>query len=79
MANINTSANIGFIGWKHYNQVLKKAMEQEFSWFGLLISLSIAFFIVLFSAIILNLAYQSIETTKNNKILFNDKIRPLIN
>jgi len=62
-ANINTHANIGFyyIGWRYYNKIRKKAMEQEFSWSGLLISLSIAFFIVISAAFFLNFVYQSLE------------------
>ncbi len=60
--NINTHANISFyyIGWKYYNKIRKKAMEQEFSWSGLFISLSIAFFIVISTAFFLNFIYQSI-------------------
>jgi hypothetical protein len=50
-------------GWKYYKQIKKKAMEQEFSWSGLFISLSIAFFIVLAAAIALNLFYNSIKQT----------------
>ncbi len=61
--NINTHANIGFyyIGWKYYNKIRKKAMEQEFSWSGLLISLSIAFFIVISTAFLLNFIHQTLE------------------
>ena len=47
------------VGWKYYNHIKKKAMEQEFSWSGLLISLSIAFFIVILAASALNLVHQS--------------------
>lgn len=47
------------VGWKYYNTITKKAMEKEFSWSGLIISLSIAFFIVLISAQILNVIYRS--------------------
>ena len=56
--NIQTNNNIGL---KYYNSITKKAMEQEFSWSGLIISLFIAFFIVMVSAFALNLIYQSIE------------------
>ncbi len=45
--------NLERIGWKYYNTIRKKAVEQEFSWSGLLISLSIAFFIVALSALLL--------------------------
>lgn len=47
------------VGWKYYNTITKKAMEKEFSWSGLIISLSIAFFIVLISAQILNGLYRA--------------------
>ena len=51
-------------GWKYYknNIIRKKAMEQEFSWSGLLISLSIAFFIVIASASALNFINRSVAT-----------------
>lgn len=65
MTHILTSKvnGLGFshIGWRYYNQIRKKAMEQEFSWFGLLINLSIAFFIVISSAFFLSLLQKSIE------------------
>ncbi len=64
MENIMIKANtfdFSHIGWKYYNQIKKKAMEQEFSWSGLILSLSIAFFIVIISSIILGLAYKSLE------------------
>ena len=62
-ANIteNHGEAIGHIGWKYYNTIKKKAMEQEFSWSGLFLSLSIAFFIVISSALILSFLYQSLE------------------
>ena len=47
------------IGWKYYSHIKKKAMEQEFSWSGLLISLSIAFFIVIMTATALHLVHES--------------------
>jgi hypothetical protein len=68
-----------FIGWKSYNQIKKKAMEQEFSWSGLIISLSIAFFIVLISAQGLNVAYRSMEETMASKKLTNNNIYYLEN
>jgi len=48
---------LGHINWKQYNIIKKKAMEQEFSWSGLVLSLSIAFFIVIFSAYVLSSVY----------------------
>ena len=47
------------ISWRYYNKLKKKAMEQEFSWSGLVLSLSIAFFVVIVSAILLSLIYNS--------------------
>ena len=60
--------NLNRIGWKYYNTIKKKAMEQEFSWAGLSISLSIAFFIVFMTAIVLNLVNKSYEQTKGAQI-----------
>ena len=65
MENVNTftKAN-GFefahIGWKYYHNIKKKAMEQEFSWTGLILSLSIAFFIVIATSVTLGWLYNSI-------------------
>jgi len=47
--------NFDHIGWKYYNAIRKKAMEQEFSWSGLVISLSIAFFVVVTTAYCLSM------------------------
>ena len=63
MENIMIKANtfdFSHVGWKYYNQIKKKAMEQEFSWSGLVLSLSIAFFVVIFSAACLNLVHQAV-------------------
>lgn len=70
MNNINTVSgtcdfNLYHTGWKYYNSIKKKAMEQEFSWSGLVLSLSIAFFIVISSAFILNSIYQSVSFKQN--------------
>jgi hypothetical protein len=75
MENIMIEANsfdFSHIGWKYYNQIKKKAMEQEFSWSGLILSLSIAFFIVVTSSVILGLAYKSLEN-----INFLEKLSPV--
>ena len=61
------SFNLGHIGWKYYNTIKKKAVEQEFSWSGLLISLSIAFFIVIISALLLNFIFNSVEAGRRNQ------------
>jgi len=52
--------NLERVGWKYYNTIRKKAVEQEFSWSGLFISLSIAFFVVIAGASVLHLTYVSI-------------------
>ncbi|MBU4216547.1 hypothetical protein L6270_00125 [Candidatus Parcubacteria bacterium] len=57
--------NLNHVGWKYYNTIKKKAMEQEFSWAGLALSLSIAFFVVFSTAVILNLVNKSFEQTRN--------------
>lgn len=53
--------NLEQTGWKYYNTIRKKAMEQEFSWSGLLTGLSIAFFIVAISALMLKFILLSLE------------------
>jgi hypothetical protein len=57
-------SSLGNLGWKYYNQVKSKAMEQEFSWSGLAVSLSIAFFVVVATAQGLNIAFKSINADK---------------
>jgi len=77
MINTNVLAKdkgFAFIGWKSYNSIKKKAMEQEFSWSGLVLSLSIAFFIVLASAGALNIFHNSIQTAKDHQRFLNQKI-----
>lgn len=61
ISKIATTNVFGHDGWKYYNTIKKKAMEQEFSWSGLIVSLSIAFFIILSSAFCLRLLYNSIS------------------
>ncbi len=51
------------IGWRYYNRLKKKAMAQEFSIAGLVISLSIAFFIVISAALVLSFVYNSFQGT----------------
>src|SRR4030042_1267834 len=64
MTNLTISSlgnlDFGHLGWKYYHTIKKKAMEQEFSWSGLVISLSIAFFIVILTAFSLNTIYNSL-------------------
>lgn len=52
------------VSWKSYQHLRKKAMEQELSWSGLIISLSIAFFLVAGCAITLRLIATSLENNK---------------
>jgi hypothetical protein len=54
-------SDYSYLGWKYYNIIRKKAMEQEFSWSGLIVSLSIAFFIVISMALLLNILHGYIE------------------
>jgi hypothetical protein len=84
MANTKIQANdldFRYISWKSYNLVKKKAMEQKFSWSGLLLSLSIAFLIVLISAQGLNLLHQLIvkkhlrAQQKNYQIYHSENIK----
>ncbi len=63
--------------WKYYNTIKKKAMEQEFSWSGLLVSLSIAFFVVLACAQALSMVYTAIERTKIEEKPIEQKIYQL--
>ena len=77
MENINMhadSANLRYASWQYYNSIKKKAMEQEFSWSGLLVSLSIAFFVVVISAQILNFAHQSILDSKKQNQQLNKQL-----
>lgn len=65
------------IGWKSYNLIRKKAMEQEFSWTGLWLSMSIAFFVVIVSAQFLSVTYQSF--VKENRMQINKRVYRLEN
>ncbi|MFA6106183.1 MAG: hypothetical protein WC745_00760 [Patescibacteria group bacterium] len=61
MQNQNASAGIrkfGNVSWRYYNLLKKKAMDKESGMTGLLISLSIAFFIVVGGAEGLNLSFK---------------------
>jgi len=80
MENINTRAdglNFEYIGWKYYNQIKKKAMEQKFSWSGLIISLSIAFFVVIVSSYSLNILYNTFSKTYGQDRFLQHKIYQL--
>jgi|GEM_PF-2821526 len=85
MYNKNAGAGLGSIrniSWRYYNLIRKKAMEKEPGFTGLLVSLSIAFFIVAGGAEGLNIVYRiygdqdrpaktSEEKTAGEKILIN--------
>ncbi len=62
------SFGFGHLSWRSYNVIKKKAMEQEFSWSGLFISLSIAFFVVIASAMALNMINQTLVNKKQGAI-----------
>lgn len=70
--------NIEQFGWKYYNQIRKKAMEQEFSWSGLVLSLSIAFFVVISASSLLRATYISMEKeSAREKLLQQENIYKL--
>lgn len=68
---------VGHIGWKYYNQIREKAVEREFSWSGLCVSLSIAFLIVIFSAQVLGFTYKSIEKAEKKELFIKNHIYKL--
>ncbi len=70
----NHEMAIGHVGWKYYNQIKKKAMEQEFSWSGLFLSLSIAFFIVISIALLLSLFHTSFVKSNMANSLFENNL-----
>jgi len=70
MNNSVTTSKVGSLdfahtGWKYYNIIKKKAMEQKFSLSGLVVSLSIAFFVVVSTAYSLSLLYKSLVPAVN--------------
>lgn len=69
---INELSKKSQIGWKYYNSIKKKAMESEFSWTGLMLSISIAFFIVLITAYSLSLLHTSYKKTKIQNTINNN-------
>ncbi len=66
-------------GWRYFNKIRKKAMEQEFSWSGLLVSMSIAFFIVIFTALSLNVLFSAVKAADFEARAGNGKIYLLEN
>jgi len=69
--------NLEQTGWKYYNTISKKAMEQEFSWSGLFISLSIAFFVVIVSASTLSFINHSIMAGRVRQESANRNVYPV--
>lgn len=61
MSSAYSHASSHSFGWKSYRLLKKKAMEQELSWSGLIISMSIAFFIVASCATALRVIVVSLE------------------
>lgn len=61
-ANIDRASQMEFFGfgWRYYNSLKNKAMEREFSWAGLFISLSVAFFVVIVSSFAMSMFYKSV-------------------
>lgn len=58
--------NFSLKTWKSYNQIRKKAMEKEFSWSGLIISFSVAFFIVIGTAFLLRSINNTYISSNNS-------------
>jgi hypothetical protein len=74
MSSVSSHAFSHSFGWKSYTLLKKKAMEQELSWSGLIISLSIAFFIVAGCAATLRMFVTSIEAAKNESFQKNERV-----
>lgn len=66
--------NLGYIGWRYYNKIKNKIVEQELNKSSLFLSLFFSFFIVVVCAQGLNLTYQSIKATQEHKKLFNQRV-----
>lgn len=47
--------------WQSYQLIRKKAVEQELSWSGFIVSMSIAFFLVIVCSLSLRMVAQSLE------------------
>lgn len=65
MSNLSIPQSGGFslshIGWRYYSQIRKRAMDQEFTWGGLVLNLSIAFFIVIMTTFFLSFINHSVS------------------
>lgn len=69
----------GYATWKSYANLRKKAVEQEFTWSGFVISLSIAFLFVFSGSTALNSLYEktvekSSDNDRNTQIMRLEKI-----
>jgi hypothetical protein len=61
MKNQNLTANNFFIGWKEHNSAKEKVIDSKLSGKnGLIISVSIAFFVVIIGAQLLKVVYASL-------------------
>lgn len=65
----------GYATWKSYSGLRKKAVEQEFTWSGFVISLSIAFLFVFSSSFGLNALY---EKTLDKNLSYSENSHTLI-
>ena len=73
MKNHNSIIQPSFPGWKYYNT--KKAIDKELNSHGLLITLSIAFLIIIVIAQLLNLVHQSyLESRLGSEINQSEQI-----
>ena len=67
----------GYTTWKSCNDLRKKAVEQEFTWSGFVISLSIAFLFVYSSSLGFNTLYEKSLSQKDeqqNQIILIDNV-----
>lgn len=69
----------GYATWKSYADLRKKAVEQEFTWGGFVLSLSIAFLFVFsgasgFNALYENTLNKNIDVKESAKTLLLEKV-----
>lgn len=74
MSSVSSHASSHSFGWKSYTLLRKKAMEQELSWSGLIISISIAFFIVASCAVALRVIVASLEAKEATGSLQTERV-----
>ncbi|MFA6393579.1 MAG: hypothetical protein WCW25_01785 [Patescibacteria group bacterium] len=76
MQNQNAGAglrSIGSVSWRYYNLIRKKAMDKEPGFSGLLLSMSIAFFIVIGGAEGLSFTYKIYSGDRNPAKAFREE------